>query len=251
MAFVIVSIVALVVGFAGSLPLAGPIAVLVVSSAAAGKYRAALTTALGAAVAEGGYAFLAFWGFATFLARYPLVLPISHGITAAILVALGIRFLFFFHAAESKGKEDDTHAARFWVGLSISALNPTLLATWGAVTTFLYARQLLRFSGVLAIPFGAFAAAGVALWGATTVAVLKRFRHSIPARAITWTVRAMGLAMIGVGAWSAIELAKYVEHGPSPGDGVTSIARSEAPPNIGGARASRRRSSVAKSTRCA
>ncbi len=194
-----------------------------------------MTTALGAAVAEGGYAFLAFWGFATFLARYPLVLPVSHGVTAAILIALGVRFLFFFRAAESTGKEDDTHAARFWVGFSISALNPTLLATWGAVTTFLYARQLVRFSGALAIPFGVFAAAGVALWGATTVAVLKKFRHNIPSRAITWTVRAMGLAMIGVGVWSAVALAKYVKRGTPPADTVTSTVWLEALGRVGDA----------------
>src|SRR5208282_1597048 len=92
MSFVAVSLVAFVFAFVGSLPLAGPIALLVVSNAASGRTKEALRIALGAAVAEGIYAFLAFWGFATFLARHALVLPISHGVTAVILCALGARF---------------------------------------------------------------------------------------------------------------------------------------------------------------
>ena len=79
MSVVVVCLIAALFGFAGSMPLAGPVAVLVVSRGALKEYTAAFRIGLGAAVAEGVYAFLAFWGFATFLARYPAVLPISHG----------------------------------------------------------------------------------------------------------------------------------------------------------------------------
>ncbi len=157
--FLVVSLAAFVFAFVGSLPLAGPIALLVISNGASGRYKEALRIALGAATAEGIYASLAFWGFATFLARYALVLPISHGVTAVVLCGLGVRFLFF------KVKEDAKHAkepkpGRFWVGFSVAALNPTLLATWGAITTFLYARQLVQFTGLLAIPFRRLYASG-------------------------------------------------------------------------------------------
>jgi threonine/homoserine/homoserine lactone efflux protein len=211
MPFVVVSLVALLVGFAGSLPLAGPIALLVVSKGATGKYREALATAFGAAIAEGGYAFLAFWGFATFLARHPLVLPISRGVTAVILIGLGARFVFFKAKEATKG-EGEAKAARFWAGFSIALLNPTLLATWGAVTTFLYARQLVHFSALLAIPFGIFAAVGIALWGVGTVALLAKFRKRLPLEAISWVVRVMGVIMIAIGVWSAVELAAYFAH---------------------------------------
>jgi threonine/homoserine/homoserine lactone efflux protein len=211
MSFVVVSIVALVFSFVGSLPLAGPIALLVVSNGVNGRYREALRIALGAALAEGVYAFLAFWGFATFLARYRLVLPISQGITGAILFALGVRFLFF------KAKEDGiprsdrpARPGRFWVGFSISGLNPTLLATWGAVTTFLYSKQIVEFAPILAVPFGLFTAAGIALWGLMTVTLLKRFRRHVPTAALTWTVRVMGVVLIAAGAWSWVQLGRYV-----------------------------------------
>jgi threonine/homoserine/homoserine lactone efflux protein len=209
MAFLAVSLVAFVFAFMGSLPLAGPIAVLVVSNAVKGRYQDALRIALGAAVAEGVYAFLAFWGFATFLARYALVLPISHAVTAAILLSLGVHFLFFELKEEPK-EAPEPKGGRFWFGFSVSALNPTLLATWGAVTTFLFSKQLLHMTGVLAIPFGAFAAGGVALWGFLTVSLMKRFHSHVPRAAITWILRAMGVLLIGIAAWSIVELVRYI-----------------------------------------
>ena len=210
LSFVAVSVVAFVFAFVGSLPLAGPIALLVVSNGASGRYKEALRIALGAAVAEGIYAFLAFWGFATFLARHALVLPISHGLTAVILCALGARFLFFKVKEEEVKPGEETKSGRFWVGFSVAAVNPTLLATWGAVTTFLYARQLVRFTGLLAIPFGLFAAAGIGVWGLLTVALMKRFRNHLPRATLTWVVRSMGVVLIGVGAWSGVELGRYM-----------------------------------------
>ena len=106
--------------------------------------------------------------------------------------------------------EGSAKPASFWVGFSISALNPTLLATWGAVTTFLYARQLLQFTPILAVPFGVFAAAGIALWGLTTVTVLKHVRNKLPTHALTWVVRLMGAILIVVGVWSGVQLARYL-----------------------------------------
>jgi threonine/homoserine/homoserine lactone efflux protein len=207
MSFLAVSIVAMVFSFVGSLPLAGPIAVLVVSNGVNGRHRDALHIACGAAVAEGIYAFLAFWCFATFLARYPIVLPISHAVTAAILLSLGIYFIRF-KLKEPHG-EPPSKRGKFWVGFSVSILNPTLLATWSAVTTFLYSRQLVKMTGLLAIPFGAFAAAGIILWALMMVALMKRFREHFPRAALTWIVRAMGIVLIGVAVWSLVELVRY------------------------------------------
>ena len=208
MSFVAVSLVALVFAFVGSLPLAGPIAVLVVSNGVNGRFKASLEIALGAAVAEGIYAFLAFWGFATFFARYPVVLPISHAVTAVILLTLGVYFLRF-KMKEEQAHTEESKRGKFWVGFSVSILNPTLLATWGAVTTFLYSRQLVKMTGLLAIPFGAFAAAGIGLWALMMVALMKRFREHFPRAALTWLVRGMGIVLIGIAAWSLVELVRY------------------------------------------
>jgi threonine/homoserine/homoserine lactone efflux protein len=210
MSFVAVSVIAFVVAFVGSLPLAGPVALLVVSNGASRRYKDALRIALGAALAEGIYAFIAFWGFATFLARHALVLPISHGVTAVIMCGLGVRFLFFKLKGRSAKAPKEADSGRFWVGFSISAVNPTLLATWGAVTTFLYSNQIVRFTGLLAIPFGVCAAAGIAVWGLMVVGLLERFGKRVPNAVLTWVVRSMGIVMICVGLWSFVALGKYV-----------------------------------------
>jgi threonine/homoserine/homoserine lactone efflux protein len=225
MSFLVVSLVACAFAFVGSLPLAGPIAILVVSNGANGRYKDAFHIALGAATAEGIYAFLAFWGFATFLARYALLLPVSHAVTAAILAALGVHFLFFKLNEDPGSKEaKEPKGGRFWFGFSISALNPTLLATWGAVTTFLYSQQLVPMKGLLAVPFGVFAAVGVGLWGLLMVRLLRRFRNHLPRAALTWTVRAMGVILIGVAALSVVELVRYIRDPKPPPPASAAVA---------------------------
>jgi threonine/homoserine/homoserine lactone efflux protein len=208
MAVLVVSVVALVFGFVGSLPMAGPIAILVVSNAANERYTAARRTAYGAAVAEGFYAFLAFWGFATFLAQHQIVLPISHGVTGVILVGLGIYFIRFKQKDDAGPRKKK--GGPFLVGFSIAALNPTLIASWSAVTTFLYSRQIVRMEGALAVPFGLCAGLGITLWARMIVWLLRRFRDHFPQKTLTWVVRGMGVLLLGLGVWSLAELGRYV-----------------------------------------
>ena len=131
-----VSLVALAFGFFGSMPLAGPIAVLTVSRAAHDRFDEALRIAAGASIAEGIYAGVAFWGFTTFLARTPLIVPISHGATAIVLTAVGARFVFW-RMSEARDAHE-SRAGTLLLGFTVSMLNPTLLLTWSAAVAFLY-----------------------------------------------------------------------------------------------------------------
>jgi threonine/homoserine/homoserine lactone efflux protein len=234
MAAVVVSIVAFVLGFLGSMPLAGPIAVMVVSRSAEKRYREARHLAYGAAVAEGFYALLAFWGFATFLARHAAILPFSHALTAAVLLGVGIHFVRWKGACENCD-EDEERKSPFVLGISLAALNPTILLTWSVVTTALYSRQLVRMTGLMAVPFGLAAGAGVAAWFVLLVALLKRFANTFPKRAVTWTVRGMGMLLIAVAVWSGVDLARHVIGGAPlhqaevkrPKDGPRAVADAE------------------------
>jgi threonine/homoserine/homoserine lactone efflux protein len=211
MPFLFVSLVAFIFAFVGSIPLAGPVSVMVVSRAARREYREAFRLALGAAVAEGGYAGLAFWGFATFLARHQIVLPISHAVSAVVLIALGAYFVHWKHH-DAKEKEKNGRRSGFWVGLTISTLNPTLLITWSAVVAAIYARQLVRLDPLLAIPFGVFGAAGVAGWNAVLVRILEKLGGKVPEKLLTWVVRGMGLLLLTIGVWSAVGLVLYLKN---------------------------------------
>lgn len=85
----------LIIAFVASMPVAGPVAALVVRHGLEGHVKSALMLGLGTGLAEGIYAFLALWGFSTFLADYPVVIPISKIVAAVILIGLGIWFTRF------------------------------------------------------------------------------------------------------------------------------------------------------------
>jgi threonine/homoserine/homoserine lactone efflux protein len=211
MATVAACLIALGFGYVGSMPLAGPIAVMVVSRAARALFGDALRVGLGAAIAEGIYAGVAFWGYTTLLSRHPLVLPLSHGVSALVLVVLGIRFAVWRPRDE---KDRRAHkAGTVLVGFSVSAMNPTLLVTWGAAVAFLYSKGLSGMPALVALPFGACAALGVAAWAATLVAILRKYEGKLPRGVLTWTVRLLGMALVGLGSWSGVQLAGWLNHG--------------------------------------
>ena len=205
--------IALAFGFFGSMPLAGPISVMVVSRGAQKRYREALHLALGAAAAEGIYAGVAFWGFTALLASHPLVVPVSRGLAALVLAALGVRFALWKSgdpAREPKGDLDKPRAGTALVGFSLSAINPTLLITWGAAVAFIYSKGFTYESPIAAIPFGASAAAGIASWFAILVVIMRKLEGKLPGHVLTWTIRVLGVALVALGVWSAVQLAQWV-----------------------------------------
>ncbi len=202
--------IAAAVAFVGSIPIAGPVAVLTLARAAVGRFGDALRVGLGAAVAEGIYAGVAFWGFATFLARWRLVTPISRAASGILLITLGVRFVFW-RPAKAETREDH-RAGTALLGFSISALNPTLLVTWSAIVAFLYSRGLDRASPVLAIPFGLSAGAGVATWFVSLVSLLRSFRRRLPQAAFRWAIRTAGLALIVLGIAAAVKFVQWMTH---------------------------------------
>ena len=210
MAVLVVSLIAFVLGFVGSMPLAGPISIMVVSRGVTGQFREALLLAVGASIAEGLYAGGAFWGFSALLSRYALAVPISHVVTSVVLLAVGIHFLRWKPKEEIEGAAAKRGAGRsaFALGFTASIVNPTLLITWSAVTTAIYSRQIVQMTGLLAIPFGLAAGAGIAAWNVVILAILKRYRHKFPKRAIQWAIRGMGAVLILIALWSAIDLVR-------------------------------------------
>jgi threonine/homoserine/homoserine lactone efflux protein len=195
-------VIALAFGFFGSMPLAGPVAALVVSRATRRRYRSAVVLALGAAAAEGIYAGVAFWGFTSLLARHPLVVPISHATAAVVLVGLGLRFSVW---KPKQGKESEDPAGALLLGFSMSAFNPTLLLTWGAAVAFLYSKGFGRGSSVDAIAFGVSAAAGVGGWFVLLVTIMHKLEGKLPQEVFTWTIRALGVVLVGLGVWSGVQ----------------------------------------------
>jgi threonine/homoserine/homoserine lactone efflux protein len=202
-------------GFVGSMPLAGPIAVLMVSNTFRGRYAQALRLGFGAAIAETGYAFIACFGFVELLAKHKIVVPISHGVTAVVLVGLGGYFMRWKdHIGEHPEDPPSIELQRkrnntaFVLGFTVCALNPTLLLTWSAATAALYSRGVLEDSWTSAIAFALAAGAGVTSWNLALIGLVKRYHEHFPRKALVWIVRGMGLLLVGVGVWSAVDLVR-------------------------------------------
>ena len=200
-----------VFGFAGSIPVAGPIAVLVMALGLEGRFRNGLMLAAGAAIAEAGYAFLAFIGFSLLLADRPWMLLTSKGLAAAILLGLGIYLLWPKKAAEKKEAKPESAKRRaqgdlrnFLLGFGISAMNPTIIVTWTAATAFLFSTELITLSTPNAIAFGIGCSFGIAGWFAVMLAGLQKFRQKISPDASGRVIRITGGLVLILGVYFAV-----------------------------------------------
>jgi threonine/homoserine/homoserine lactone efflux protein len=202
MSTLLVSIIAFLLGFFGSIPPAGPVAVIVISRVLERRYDLALLTGLGAATAEGIYSFAAFFGFAAVLPHAEVIRPVAHGITAVALFAWGVHFMFW----RPRKLELSKTRAGFTVGFSVAIFNPVLLFTWSAAVTALYTKSFVELAPLMAFPFGVSAALGVAAWAFAMVHVLRRYGEHFPHTLVTRVVRGMGLALVALGVWSAVDL---------------------------------------------
>jgi threonine/homoserine/homoserine lactone efflux protein len=204
---VLAALLGFVLGFVASIPIAGPISALVLRRGLEGRFRAAGWLAFGGGLAEAGWAFLAFFGFAALFVDYPLILPISRAGGAIVLTALGVSFL-----RKSTGEpqvEDvpqDSAWSSFAVGASLGALNPTLLATWTAAVTTIYATKALDFRGALALPFAVGVCSGITGWFLVLIVIIRRYRERFSYAALARTVRFIGGGLLVLAAWFVVQL---------------------------------------------
>jgi threonine/homoserine/homoserine lactone efflux protein len=202
-----------VFGFFGSMPIAGPIAALVFSRGLENRGRSALYLAAGAAIAEAGYAYLAFWGFAAFLSRHAWVEPTSRAFAALLLTALGVHFTRKGSAKEGPEQAPDPNVGNkrsFFLGFTITALNPTLIATWTGAVTFVYSLDVVTFDSVSALPFSVGSFAGIVCWFALLLGLLARFRARFPRETLGRVMRWTGFFLIGLGLLFAARFVQWL-----------------------------------------
>jgi threonine/homoserine/homoserine lactone efflux protein len=130
------SIVGLLAGFIFSMPIAGPISILVTSNAFEGRLRYCNLITIGASIADFVYVFIAIFGLTKFYSLYKPAIPY-------ILIA-GALFLLYIGYKTIKTKIDLEHLedkqltekikkkekGAFYTGFMINFLNPTLFIGW-------------------------------------------------------------------------------------------------------------------------
>lgn len=191
-------------GFVGSMPIAGPVAAVVFGRGIEDRTQSGIYIAIGSAVAESVYAYLAFWGFSAFLLKYRWIEAVSTTAAAVILCGLGAHFML--RKSPSKRPVDDKprHVGKkrnFTLGFLLTALNPTLIATWTAAVTTVYSLQVVDFDESGALPFSIGAATGIVTWFGLLLYLLKRFRQRVSPVVLDRVVRVMGgfLVLVGIG----------------------------------------------------
>jgi threonine/homoserine/homoserine lactone efflux protein len=193
-------------GFVGSMPIAGPVAVLVLERALVRRGREGLGVALGAAAGESVYAFLACWGVGAFLDAYPSVVPASRLVGAAILIVLG-----FYLAAYRRPRRPRPAAASalagqkrrgFLVGASLTLLNPTIIASWTVVVTTAHGAGVLRAGLLDAAAFAVGVGIGIVAWFAVLLRLINHFERRLRPESTErllqvtgWLVVALGVAL--------------------------------------------------------
>ncbi|MCF8258882.1 MAG: LysE family translocator [Flavobacteriales bacterium] len=199
----IAALLGLVLGFLGSMPVAGPIALLVVRKGVKEEYDEGAAIALGASVPEAVYCGLALFGFDFLFERYPIVESASQVLGGILLLVLGIGFMLM------KPREEDLKtllpkkgrwAAPFMTGFTVAAFNPTLMVTWSGVAAVLYA-MMGAFTELEMIAFPIGVGLGNFLWFAVLLSLMQRHRARFSQRAIVSAIRVIGAAIVLLGLW--------------------------------------------------
>ncbi len=198
-------------GFVGSMPLVGPVAVMVVSRGVQRRYRAAFWTGAGAAVSEGLYAGVAYWAFSTFLTQLRFLRPWFDAAASLLLLFIGLRFARWVDRPSTRGPDrDDTRS--FLAGLSVTALNPTILLTWTGAITTLYSTGWVDFAPSMALWLAVGAALGITAWFGVLVAAVKRYEDQLPRRTIRALVRGIGWLLVVAAGYLAVVAVKRFRH---------------------------------------
>jgi len=160
-------IAALITGFllsfTGSMPPAGPVSLLVIRHGVRNQTLRAMSVASGAALAEAGYASVAYLGIGFVFSLYPLHTSIFRLASSALLIGVAVMWLSGLRLFKPGITEPGHAGMSFLLGLSIAGLNPTFVITWASAVAA--ARSLGVMLDVQAAPaFGLGVIAGPVLW---------------------------------------------------------------------------------------
>jgi threonine/homoserine/homoserine lactone efflux protein len=132
-----ISIIGLMAGFIFSMPIAGPISILVTSNALKGRLKYCNLLAIGASLADFLYVLLAVYGVTHLFSEFKGIIPYILGAGALFILYVGIKIIRTkfdpYHIDEEQRLADEQekkHRGAFYTGFMINFLNPTLFFGW-------------------------------------------------------------------------------------------------------------------------
>jgi threonine/homoserine/homoserine lactone efflux protein len=130
-----ISIVGLVAGFIFSIPVAGPISILITSKSLNGDHRYCTFAAIGASIVDFLYCFIAVYSFTRLYELYRPIINYIFLFGSGFLFFIGVKILrtkLSLNAIQKSGDDPSTMKKKggFWTGFMVNFLNPSLFIGW-------------------------------------------------------------------------------------------------------------------------
>ena len=147
-----ISIAGLLAGFIFSMPIAGPVSILIASNALKGRLRYCNLVTVGASIADFFYMFIAVFGLTKLYSLYDPAIPYIFAGGSVLFIFLGYKIIktkVDIDHLEDKThlteKIEKRHKGAFYTGFMVNFLNPTLFI--GAVTSSFFVISLIASMG--------------------------------------------------------------------------------------------------------
>ncbi len=189
-------------GFIGSMPIAGPTSLLVFHRGMVARYRDGWAVGLGGGLGEGIYCAIAIYAVSTLGDNFTFFTPLAKAVSIFLLLALGLYFIFVLQETPGNSPLGESSTAdwrrQFCIGLGVAAFNPTLLITWSGSVAVLYSLSDLTFQGYDRIGFAASVAVGIVTWFSILLALMRRFSGRFSFAMLQRVIRSIGVVLLVV-----------------------------------------------------
>ena len=148
-----IAVAGLLAGFIFSMPIAGPISILITSNALKGRLRYCILVSMGSFIADFTYVFIAVFGLTKLYSFYKPAIPYIFAVGALFFFYLGYRIIKT--KIDIENLEDKSHLTEkiqkkekgaFYTGIMINFLNPTLFI--GVLTSSFFVISLIASLGM-------------------------------------------------------------------------------------------------------
>jgi threonine/homoserine/homoserine lactone efflux protein len=148
-----IAVAGLLAGFIFSMPIAGPVSIIITSNALKGRLRYCILVSIGASIADFTYVFIAVFGLTKLYSFYKPAIPYIFAVGSILFFYLGYRIIST--KIDIENLEDKSHLTEkiqkkekgaFYTGFMINFFNPTLFI--GVLTSSFLVISLIASLGL-------------------------------------------------------------------------------------------------------